>query len=259
MPEPIKFKENIDPKLKNDTKLNIGKEEFTYDEIKQMYPLHKQDSIRCLVYWDDIIQFISIGLIEVLNALYKTNVKVNLEEFMERGNESIYGIQYVYKLFDGILTKEQINKVKKDYYWKLMEISCNTGMYKGIMNMATYYSKIGFFFPYNFKNSDLLKTGLGNVLFPNTNGGQVDFYFGENGHNLNKIMKNGMYNVVVTPNIIDTYNYIIETDLKNILILGPNKHNGVTDDILEIFTKLGNLPKPNYCDIKVFPEQILVV
>jgi hypothetical protein len=259
MQEPINFKENIDPKLKKDTKLNIGDKEFTYEEIKSMYPIHKQDPIRCLVYWDDLVQLTSIGLIEILNSLYKTDVKVDILDFLNRDNENIYGIQYVYKLFKGKLTKNQILDVKKKFYWKLMEISCNTSLYKALTNMSTYYSKIGFFFPYKFENSELLKTGLREVLFPNAGGGQVDFFFGENGLNLNNIMKNGAYNVVITPNIVDTYDFIIKNDLENILMLGPNKHNGVTEDIVKLFQKLGKLPKPNYCDIKVFPEQLLVM
>ena len=261
MKEPIQFEMNVDPKLQGDTKLNIGENEYTYDQIKDIYPIHKQESIRCLIYWDDIIQLTSLGLIEILNSIFKLDAKVDIKHFFARDNNYIYGMQYVYKLFEGILTKEQINTVKRRFYWKLMQISCNTAMYQGINNMSSYFSRLGFYFPYHFENSDLLKVGFKDRFFPNTGGVDdlVKFYYGEDGYNLNQIMKNGSYNVIVTPNMVETYDFIIKENLKRITILGPNNHNGMTDDILELFNKMGNLPKPNYCDIKVFPEQILMM
>ena len=89
MKEPIQFEMNVDPKLQGDTKLNIGENEYTYDQIKDIYPIHKQESIRCLIYWDDIIQLTSLGLIEIINSIFKLDAKVDIKHFLARDNNYI--------------------------------------------------------------------------------------------------------------------------------------------------------------------------
>ena len=51
---------NKDPNLKDDTKLKFGDNEYSYREIKEMFQYENQEPIRCLFYWDDIIQYTSL-------------------------------------------------------------------------------------------------------------------------------------------------------------------------------------------------------
>ena len=55
----------IDPELKSDTILQMGKNQITYGELHEMYD-RQQDPIRCLVYWDDICQFTSKKCLHIL-------------------------------------------------------------------------------------------------------------------------------------------------------------------------------------------------
>lgn len=254
----IDFTYNIDPKLKPDTEIDIGERKYTYDQIKEMFPLQKQVPIKCLIYWDDLMQLTSLGLIEILNSIFNLDAKVDINHFLSRNNEFIYGMKYVFKIFEGILTREQIVAVRNKYYWKILEISPTTGLYQSINKINTYFTRLGFFFPVNFDNSDMLYQGFKNIFFSNKPTSEnMKFYFANNGKNINEIMKLESYNTIITPNIIDTYNYIIENDLKKITMLGPDNHNGLTDDFYELMYKYRKFPKPNYCEIDLFNELVM--
>ena len=65
--EKFEYKLNRDPNLKPDTKIKIGNEEVNFDYITQNFPINKEQPISLLVYWDDICQYTSFALIEILN------------------------------------------------------------------------------------------------------------------------------------------------------------------------------------------------
>ena len=73
----INLKMKVDPNLKDDTVLQMGDNQVTYGELKDMYKVVNQEPIRCLIYWDDVCQYTSLGLIEVINALFKTDAKIS--------------------------------------------------------------------------------------------------------------------------------------------------------------------------------------
>lgn len=252
----INLKMNVDPNLKDDTVLQMGDNEITYGELKDMYQVVNQESIRCLIYWDDVCQYTSLGLIEVINALFKTNAKIDLEHFLTRPNEYTYGIEYVYKLFENVLKPQEIDKIKRKYYWKLMEMSLKSTVFNSTVKINNFYEKAGFYFPYRFKNSEVLRAGFKETIFIKLPLENIKFYYAERDGGFNDIIKKDCYNSVITPNIKNTYEYIINNDLKKIAIIGPEDHNGITDEIYEILEKYKKLPLPNHCSLNVYTEQI---
>ena len=251
----IDFKLNVDPKMKDDTVIeHENGKDFTYNDIKNAFPLRKQDPITCLVYWDDICQFTSIGLIEFINKVIETNAKVDLEHFLYRPNEYSYGIKYAQKIFEKVLTPEQVTEIKKKFYWEIMTSSLKTELFSALIRIDTYFDRLGFYFPYKFKNADNLKKDLKNIFFRNYTEEKLFFYYGSDGMSFNEILKSNMYNSVITPSITDTYEYIIDNNLKKISIIGPDRHNGLTDELYDMFAKYSNFPRPNDCKISLFEE-----
>lgn len=253
----IDFSYTIDPKLKPDTEIDIGERKYTYEEIKEMFPIQKQNPIKCIVYWDDLMQLTSLGLMEILNSIYNLNAKVDIDHFLSRDNEYIYGMKYVFKVYEGKLTREQIVEVRNKYYWKILQISPTTALYQSVNKLNTYFSRLGFFFPVKFDNWENLQQGYKEIFFKNNlMSDNMKFYFASDGKNINQIMKGSNYNSIITPNIIDTYNFIIENDLKRITMLGPDNHNGLTDEFYELMYKYRKFPKPNYCEVDLFNEMV---
>lgn len=253
----IDFTYSIDPNLKPETEINVGDRKYSYDEIKEMFPLQKQNPIKCIIYWDDLMQLTSLGLMEILNSIYNLNAKVDIEHFLSRDNEYIYGMKYVFKVYEGKLTREQIVEVRNKYYWKILQISPTTALYQSVNKLNTYFSRLGFFFPVKFDNWENLQQGYKEIFFKNNlMNDNMKFYFASDGKNINQIMKGSNYNSIITPNIIDTYNFIIENDLKRITMLGPDNHNGLTDEFYDIMYKYRKFPKPNYCEVDLFNEMV---
>lgn len=246
-----------DPELNPDTVIYNGKTETTYKNILEDFPINKDVPISVLVYWDDICQFTSIGLIEILNALFKSNANIDLEHFFDRPNEYCDGMKYVYKIFEKTLKPEDIDKVKKANYWHLLEISLKSSLFTSLNRISSFINNIGFFFPYRFDNCDSLRTGLNKFFFDDKKPDGVKFYYG-NKIEFNSILKDGLYNSIVTPDITTTYKYILDNDLKRISIIGPDSHNNIDDELGELLVKLNNVPKPNYCSVSIYKEQIVV-
>ncbi len=253
----FKFIYEKDPKLNPNSDIKLGDDSVKFSYITENFPINKDNPISLLVYWDDVVQFTSIGLIEIINSLYKTNAKIDLEHFFSRPNEYSNGMNYVYKIFEKNIKKDEIDKIKKSKYWQLLEISIKSSIFAALGRISSYVNKIGFYFPYHFVNDNSLKVGLNSSYFGDSNPNGVQFYYA-NERSFNSILKDFTYNAIITPNAKDTYEYILDNDLKRISILTPDSHNGFTDELYKLLNKMQRGPKPNYCEISFFKEQIFI-
>ena len=254
--QPI-FEFNRDPKLQNDTVINVGDYKTTYEDIQASYPINKQEPIRLLVYWDDVCQYTSLGLIEVLNSLLESNAKIDIEHFLSRPNDYIYGIDYVKKIFEKTLVPEQISEIKKEYYWNIMKLSLKSSLFNSLIQTNSFYDRIGFYFPYEFAHRHILQQDLTKVFFKGKLQGKCDFFYATD-IPFNRLLSTENFNSIITPNIVDTYHYIINNDLEQISIIGPEAHNGIDDELASVFAKYEKCPKPNKCSISMYIEQLMV-
>lgn len=255
--EDFKFEINRDPKLTPDTDIKIGKDTVKFSYIEENFPINKDIPISILVYWDDVCQYTSIGMIEILNALFQSNAKIDFEHFFERPNDYCYGMDYVYKVFEKTIPRQTIDKVKKQKYWQLLEISVKSAVFASLSRVSSFINKIGFYFPYRFVNCDSLRLGLNKFFYNDSNPNGVQFHYGTDS-SFNSLLKTHNYNSIITPNILSTYQYILDNDLKKISIIGPEDHNKLDDDMKELLSKMSGRPKPNYCSLNLYKEQLFV-
>lgn len=253
----VDFKMEVDPNLKNDTVLQKGDTDITYGDIKQFMSLQRQEPIKCLVYWDDVCQLTSIGLLEVVNAVCKSDAKIDIVHFLTRPNEYCYGIDYVCKLYENVIKRDDIIALKRRFYWPIMQISLKTLLFRSIVKLDTYFDKLGFYFPFKFETANELKSDFNKIFFKNKGNNGISFYYAqEDKVGFNKLVKQEGYNSVITPNIATTFRDILSDGLGNITILGPDNHNGLTDEMYKFFYKNRKFPLPNDCKVSLFPEVV---
>lgn len=251
------FIENKDDILKTDPDIKIGDATVKYSDISNMYPVNKQVPVKMLIYWDDLCQYTSLGLIDLINKIFGTNEKVDIEHFLTRNNQYINGMNYVYEVFKNVLTKDQINDIKHKFYWNLIEMSLKSSVYESVININTFFNKLTFYFPYKFKNCEKLEMGLRKIFNPSESH-QTQFSFAyRTDIGFNDLLKQGNYNSVMTPSAGSTYKYILDNNLKKIDIFSSLDHNGMDDELISLFGKYNRLPKPNYCDLHLFYEQVV--
>lgn len=258
----INVKENVDPNLKPDTILKMGENDISYGELRNMYPINNCEPIKCLIYWDDIMQFTSFGLIEVINALKGFDMKeetIDFNHFFNRPNEYSNGLAYVFKMYEKVLDKSEIINIRDKYYWKILEMSIKSQLFVSIQKTSSFFDKIGFWFPVTYINCENLKASLQQFLMKNKSIDSIVFHYG-NTESFHQALQSNGYNSVITPDIKSTYNYIIKNNLKRISLLGPNKHNGINDKTYEVFAKYsGKLPFPNYCSVNLYKEDVMII
>ena len=251
----FKITTTIDKNLKPDTIIDVGDQKLTYSELKELFPVKKDEPIRLLVYWDDVCQLVTPPLIDCINTIYGLNAKIDIEHFLDRTNDYVYGIDYCKKIFEKSLPPEEITKFKALFYWKILELSPQTAVLSSITNIGSCITELGFYFSYDFKEAKQLVTDFDKIIFPDR-GKHVRYFTPKDGA-FNKILEINRYNSVITPNIKSTYDYIINHKLERISIIGPEKHNGMELEILKLLAKLGNYPKPNKCELGFYAEQII--
>lgn len=252
---PFEFKK--DPKLNDETMLPMGERDFSYKELNDICPKHDLTPISCLVYWDDVCQYTSIALIELLNDICESEAIIDFEHFFTRPNEYIYGMDYVYKLFSKILKKEEIDNIKQHFYWNLLTASLKSTVFNSLIKTNSFYNRLGFYFPFRFEHCEELRLGLNELFFPKSTQNNVKFYYASDNVVFEDILKNEKYTSIITPNVSKTYEYIIDNKIKRVDIIGPEEHNGITEEIYNIFKKYKGLPLPNYCSLNLYKEQIM--
>lgn len=254
----VKINEVIDKNLKEDTVLPMGENEVSYGELKSLYPINNQERINCLIYWDDIMQYTTFALIEIINSMLNidtTDEMIDFKSFVSRPNDYSNGMTYVFKLYEKILTKEKIIEIRDKVYWKMLQLSLKSNMYISIQKTATFMQSIGFWFPCTFNNCESLKLGLKQLLMTDKNTDAIKFHYG-NVESFHDAFKSGNYNAIITPNIQSTYNFIIKNDIKRIDIIGPEAHNGINEETYDLFQKYAGLPLPQYCSLSFYKEMI---
>ena len=254
----INLIQNVAKDLKGETELQMGENVVTYDDIKNMYPIQNAEPIKCLVYWDDIMQFTTFGLIEIINSIKHietTDKMIDFKKFFNRPNEYSNGLAYVFKLYEKVMTKEEIIDIRNKYYWKILEISLKSSVFASMQKTASFFTILGFWFPVRFEHCEDLKIGLKQLLFTKKSMDALRFHYGTE-ESFHEALSRFHYNGVFTPNIQSTYNYIIEKDLKRIAIFGPEEHNGIDEKTYRIFEKYSRLPMPQYCSLSFYKEQI---
>jgi hypothetical protein len=255
--EKTEFKHIVDPKLTENIDIKVGDKKITnYSDIVEDFPINKDQPLNILVHWDDICQYTSIGLIEVLNNIFELDAKVDLEHFFNRPNEYINGIKYVYKLFEKSLTADQINTVKKKFYWKILQISLKSELFTSLVRLNSMINNIIFYFPYKFENCETLKAGMIKLFTANNKfHTKLNFEYADN-KPFNSLIGDKCINSVITPNVVSVYNYILEENIKKVNIISTEEHNGIDEKLYELIYRTTNLPKPNNCTIDLYREKI---
>jgi len=221
-----------------------GKEYREMEKITSDYSKKKKN---VLVFWDDILQFTTLGLVDCLMDYFKVDESVDfdLRNYFFRGVENsnyiTFTINVFRELFQKELTEDFIKKFEKKYYPLILQKSPVAAAYGTFIKMYPLHAEMFICFRYNFDGCRELCESIFNQI-PIKAGMSMKFGFLEehNGDEYEFMMKNGeRYDIIMIQDLSKAFRYLDDIDNeKERILMAPHIHNGVHEDYFAILYEM---------------------
>lgn len=144
-----------------DAKIVISGKKMTLREFRKIekkykdsYERSKEDAI---VFWDDICQLTSLGLISYIEKIEEISIEYNIDDYFRRTESDI--VKYVHSLLvENKIDKtiEYVADVFKENYAKILEMSPVTNTFTSIMRCTPVYISLTFIFSHDWDGRNTL-------------------------------------------------------------------------------------------------------
>ena len=245
----------IDEKIKDPNfKLKFGNNEFTLAEINNILP-SKEKKIDIFIEWENMCQYMSFGLVSVINEIINEERKIDIRQFMER-TEYPNGFDYVKNVIYPDLDPKLIDGVIKKYYTEIMSRSPLTDFFYKMNLMKFMLNSVTFMFRYDVEGLEKLVNEISNDKFNNEILCKCCVYSTEE-MEIEAIKKMPLKELYVVPDMGLYYKAMIENDKECTTILSYLKHNGVNPYVLGYYFSdfiCNGLDGPNNIDLSFIHE-----
>lgn len=255
-----------------------GKEErLSKEDIEALFPAFNNSEFRFLIFWDDMAQFTSLGLMDVLNenGMQDDAFNYGTFSFLNRSNEYTNGLKFVqgaleeYKkeLIDrfrevrnqGFMEEidkreamdieasvkanltfslEELEKIYKDRYFEIIQHSPFNGILNSILISLHTISSITFVFKHKFEGMKRLAKEFNDTF--NVSGKthiQVDNL---EDNSIDEILLKYVPNVIFACDMGTVWESIVKNNLSKIELFCNPIHNGLTDEYLALMDILSD-------------------
>ena len=209
----------------------------SYEEIKEMYPIYNRRMNNVmLLFWDDVVSYTSIGLLDFLNynVYKKDNFNFYIQVFLERNNKYLDGLSFAVKILEEeVKIKTNINtleKVLKDNYFKILQHSPLSGLLHQISLSKKVFKSIYLVFRVKFEEAEEMVKSLKNILFPNSEIELVPLFLDEK--DITTIIDECKPNIFFGGDSGKCLEYAYSKELKSLEFFCNYGHNGLSDEFL---------------------------
>lgn len=200
-----------------------------------------------ILFYDDTIQYTTLGLIDLLLDEFNVeNPEWDYDDYFYRGFENSYYVNFVIKLFkDNFqidLEEDYIKKFFKQNYSKILYRSPASCLLPSIIRCSQIYRGITICFRYNFEGIEGFCLSLKTDHFHIKDRFDVRYATFENrGTETEYLHENGEdFDIIIAQNLGRALDYVEDKEKPNLVLMGPNIHNGINPDYLNSFRSLFN-------------------
>jgi len=223
----------IDEKLNDpNLKLKFGNNEFTMAEINNIIP-SKEKKIDIFIEWDNMCQYMAIGLVSIINELIGENRKIDLIKFFKR-EDYPNGFDYVKNVIFPDIKPDLIDKTIVKYYNNIMARSPITEFFEKMNLMKFMLNSVTFMFRYNVPGLDLFVKEISESKF----NGEIECrhcVYSNEEMEIEAIKRFPVKEMYVVPDMGLYYYAMMEGKKENTTILSYADHNGVNPHILAYY------------------------
>lgn len=224
---------NIDKKNHPDSEvIDFCGKKRTLGEIRKVYNNFNERRYNLLSFYDDIFQYTSLGLIDIILDIYNIDEKIPFESYFKRTETN--SLDFVYNFFKGDLSKEIISDIEKEYYEEILLRSPFSKNAQRLYKIRSILESQLMVFKYKFKGLDIYKRKIIETYGKDEYiSFEVDFL---NGRTENKYIndlpkiKEKFTDIVIINDASSFVDYMDKKEINDSIILTSLDHCGLTKE-----------------------------
>jgi hypothetical protein len=228
-------------------------------DIRNLYEKHEEKKYSMISFYDDMFQYTSLGLIDVIFDKYHINSPIPFKSFFNR--KQTYGKEFVYEIVNRFkITPQEVDEIEKDNYEKILmrsPLSRNSIGYFKIRNICNNQLLI---LKYPFKNVHRIMRHIREIYGKDEYISlEVDYCGNKTEQEYLKTLpksKDSYFDIVICQDAASTIEYIVAQNIKGSNILTPLDHNGLSNEAKYAFEEYLEGIGPNGCKLHYIKETI---
>ena len=228
----IHFKENKDERLLDkNIAFNLNGAEFNLEVFQKAFPNYRK-KYKALIYWDDMMQYTAVGLVDVISEKKNLNFFFDIDKFVNR-KEYPNGIDYVKNVIYPDMDPKEIDAIYRNNYFEILQRSPITPLFNNIFYMKNIVDSYTLTFPFKFPELDEFVASY--KTDPNIPLQNVNYAIINDEDRAKELLVKLKPNLIICPDMGLFFYEITLRNIKNTVLISYEKHNGVTEFILDLY------------------------
>lgn len=217
-------------------------------EVRRLYENFEEKRYNMISFWDDMFQYTSLGLIDIIFDLHHINSPIPVKPFFNR--KATYGKEFVYdtvKRFN--ITKDEVDNIEKNHYEEIIlrsPLSKNAAGFFKIRNICTSHLLV---LKYPLSNIDTITQNLQETFGQDEYISlEVDYCYNKTEEEyLNTISKakESYFDIIICQDAASIIEFLVSHSIKGSQILTPLDHNGLSFEAQYTFLEFLEGLSPN--------------
>ena len=242
--------------------INFLGRKMTLGEIRSQYAKFDERKYKMISFYDDIFQYTSLGLYDLICDKYKLNDKIPIKAFFNR--TEVDGIDFVVNTINKLhpeigLTKEIAKTIERENYDAIISRSPFSKNFDGLCKIRETLSHHMMVFKYKFDGYDAFLKSISERVDTDYTTFEPVFLNGASDSELYESIPESRYSyfdMVVCNNAKALFDFIMEKNIQEVMLLTPINHNGVPPEDLALYSLLLEGTGPNNSQIQYISEEI---
>jgi hypothetical protein len=258
--ELFKTKYFIDKEHHPDTEIiKFCGKQLPLGDIRKLFETFEEQKYNMISFYDDMFQYTSLGLLDLLFDLYNINSPIPFNSFFNR--KVVYGKEFVYnavKRFN--ISSEEVDKIENEHYEEIIKRSPVSKNAIGFFNIRDICKSHLLILKYPLTNIDTIIRNIQETF------GKDEYISLEIDYCKNKTEeeylktfpknRNTYFDIVVCQDVASIIEYIVSHNIKGSQILTPLDHNGLSFEAQYAFSEYLDGVGPNSCKLHYVKEKI---
>jgi hypothetical protein len=251
---------NIDKVNHPDTEIvKFAGKDIQLGEVRKLYESFEEKKYNMLSFYDDMFQYTSLGLIDLIFEIHKINSPIPIKSFINRRN--VYGKYFVYELMKRFkINKEEIDTIEKKYYEEVLRRSPISANAEGYFKMRDICQAQLMIFKYPFSLEKRMARTVQEAFGKNEYiSFEIDYcknlteeeYIKASGKSRSKY-----FDIVICQDAASVIEYIDAHKIYDTHILTPLEHCGLSNEMKYAMEAYTNGVGPNNCRLHYVNEKI---
>jgi hypothetical protein len=251
---------NIDKENHPDDEIvRFSGKEFRLGDVRKFYEVFDERKYSLLSFWDDMFQYTSLGLLDLLLELHKINSPIPIRSFLTR--KAIYGKQFVYNVMKRFkIDKEEIDAVEKKYYEEILKRSPISANSEGYFKLREICDRQLMVFKYDFSIiktvSRIVQESFGRNEYISF---ETDFMGKRTEEEYLKFFSSRypkFFDIVICQDAAAIIEYIDKCHILDTHILTPFEHCGLSNEVKYTIEAYTDGVGPNNCRLHYIKEKL---